>query len=74
MKKECWCPVCGQYRMAGKIRWLWFLIFLLLLRAGVILYLLYCLLCSKRVCEVCHRRKAYVVKGITPKEKFGGEN
>lgn len=43
---------------AGKIRWAWFVVFVLLYRL-LFIYLLYCLFTEKRVCEICHCRIPY---------------
>ena len=56
MKKECYCPICHQMTRSGKVRWLWFWIFLLIFTSLWPIYLLYCLLTPKRICERCKNR------------------
>ena len=59
MKKDCWCPICNQATRSGKVRWLWFWVFLLFIHVGFPFYLLYCLFTRDRVCERCHNRVRY---------------
>ncbi len=59
LKKECWCPVCGQKTRSGKVRWLWFWVFLFFITPAFPFYLLYCLFTRKRVCERCRNRVKY---------------
>ena len=54
---------------AGKIRWLWFWIFLLLIRVGFLPYLIYCVCTSKRICERCKNR----IKFYSKKEDWEAE-
>jgi len=69
MKKECWCPICKEKTRSGKIRWLWFWVFLLFLTWGFIPYLIYCLFTRKRICERCHNR----IKFYSEKEDWEDE-
>ena len=54
MAREMFCPYCQKPVRAGKIRWLWLGIFLLI--GWWPIYLLYCLVTSGRICPGCKRR------------------
>lgn len=54
MTREIFCPYCRKTVRAGKIRWLWFFVHLLL--GTVLLYLIYCLFTNGRICPECKRR------------------
>ena len=54
MGRWIFCPYCLETVYAGKIRWLWFFVHLLI--GYLPLYLLYCLLSKGRICPLCKKR------------------
>lgn len=54
MAREIFCPYCQKTVRAGKIRWLWFFVHLLI--GYLPIYLLYCLFTKGRICPECKKR------------------
>lgn len=54
MAKEIFCTYCQKTVRAGKIRWPWFFVHLLI--GYFPLYLLYCLFTKGRICPECKKR------------------
>ena len=54
MGKDVFCPYCKKTVCAGKIRALWLI--LSIPTGHLLIYLLYCLFTSGRICPECKRR------------------
>ena len=54
MAKDIFCPYCQKTVRAGKIRWLWLGIFILI--GWWPIYLIYCLFTRSHICPECKKR------------------